>query len=155
MIDVATLPLAEKVALTSAASLFFVGLITGIWKYSHMARSDNATAPYYVDITHRTALMYSFACGVFALLLPISQLSAQLEFWATVIPISYFSLAVVTYAIHGALNDTDNQLRKPHKLGKASLPGFMLHSFMGGLIIGEVGGFLVIFYGVIKALWMS
>ncbi|MDX1497976.1 MAG: hypothetical protein R3352_10500, partial [Salinisphaeraceae bacterium] len=59
------------------------------------------------------------------------------------------------YALHGWLNDTDNQLRKPHRLGSATLPGFMIGGFMWALIIAEVGGFSVLLYGCLQTLYFS
>lgn len=50
------------------------------------------------------------------------------------------------------MTDTDNQLRKPHRLGKGTLPGGLMVVFMWALIVGEIGGFLVLFYGVILGL---
>jgi hypothetical protein len=49
--------------------------------------------------------------------------------------------------IHGALEDTDNQLREPHKLGDGEGPSFLVRGYMAALIVGEVGGFLVVFSG--------
>ena len=46
--------------------------------------------------------------------------------------------------IHGWRKDTDNQMRKP----SASL-----HQAMWSLIAAEIGGFLILFYGVLTALW--
>ena len=54
--------------------------------------------------------------------------------------------------LHGWLADTDNQLRKPHRLGRGTLPGGLMAVFMWALIVGEIGGFLVLFYGVILGL---
>src|SRR5690606_40265044 len=53
--------LAEKLCLSAAALFFITGLLTGVWKYACMARSPRAAAPRYVDIAHRSSLMYSFA----------------------------------------------------------------------------------------------
>lgn len=50
------------------------------------------------------------------------------------------------------LQDTDNQLRRPHKLGAMTLPGVLLHGYMSALIIGEVGGLMVLLAGCWKAL---
>jgi hypothetical protein len=56
--------LAEQLCLTAACVFFMTGLLTGIWKYAHIARSADATAPVYVDIAHRSSLLYSFAALV-------------------------------------------------------------------------------------------
>ena len=47
--------------------------------------------------------------------------------------------------MHGFLQDTTNQFRQPHKLGKLSLPVWMMRCAMLLLVIGEIvatGGLL-------------
>lgn len=146
---------AYKLALASSGLFLLVGMLTGVWKYLGIRASDKAEAPYYVSICHRTALMYAFACLVLAEVGRHSAFGTTVDFWATLFPIAFFALAVGTYATHGWLNDTDNQLRKPHRLGKATLPGFMIGGFMWALIIAEVGGFSVLLYGCLKTLYFS
>lgn len=41
-------------------------LVVGIWKCRRMITSSEAQAPAYVDLCHRSALFYSFACLVLA-----------------------------------------------------------------------------------------
>ena len=141
----------ERFTLLAAGAFFLVGLLTGVWKYGAIARSEEAQAPAYVDVAHRASLLYAFACLLIERLLQVSQLSVEVEWAATLAQIVFFALAVLTYVIHGALNDTDNQLRRPHKLGEATLPPFLIRGFMGGLVLGEVGGFVVLLYGVAVA----
>mgnify|MGYP002653205800 CR=1 FL=1 len=57
-----------KLALASAGVFFLSGLLTGVWKYAHMARTPAAQAPVYVDIAHRAALFYSFAALLIGLI---------------------------------------------------------------------------------------
>ena len=57
---------ASKFLLTSAGIFFFFGLVFGAWKYVCIERSAEAQAPMYVDIAHRAALLYSFACALVA-----------------------------------------------------------------------------------------
>lgn len=142
---------ADQLALLSAGAFLLTGMLTGIWKYAHMMRSDNATAPTYVDICHRTALMYAFACVVLQQLALHSAWTATTNFWAVAIPVIYFASAVGTYAIHGWLQDTDNQLRRPFVLGKTTLPGGLIRGYMGTLIIGEIGGVVVLIAGCAQA----
>jgi hypothetical protein len=53
----------DAVLISQLASGVFllVGLVSGVWKYRHMITSEAAQAPVYVDICHRSELMYSFA----------------------------------------------------------------------------------------------
>ena len=67
------------------------------------------------------------------------------------VAVFFFVTAESTYLIHGLLEDTDNQLRSPHKLGNGELPGMLVHGYMMALIVGEVGGFLVVFSGAMLA----
>ncbi len=144
---------ALKLALVSCGLFFLTGLLTGVWKYVCMARSPSAQAPVYVDVCHRAALMYSFACLVLAKFVELSVWSAAVDFWATLAPIVFFANAVFIYAVHGYLRDTDNQLQRPHVLGPYKLPGALLSGFMWSLVVAEVGGFLVLFAGALKGLF--
>jgi hypothetical protein len=131
---------AYQIAIVAAGIFFLNGLITGVWKYSQIAASDQGKAHPYVDIAHRSSLLYSFAAILIATFVEISQLSNTLETIATVLLISYFSFAIVSYMIQGALAKTDNQLRNSGALTKW---------FMWSLIAAEIGGFVVLFYGVL------
>ena len=135
---------------TACGIFFLTGLITGVWKYYHIHSSKEAKAPVYVDIAHRTSLMYSFATLVLAKFVELSPYSETVNFWSAAAPIVFFALAISTYVIHGILKDTDNQMEKPHKLGKATLPNWVILSFMVALIIAEIGGFGVLFVGFLS-----
>ena len=124
-------------------------MLTGGGKYAHIARSADASAPTYVDICHRSALMYAFACLVLQQLAMHSRWSHTVNLLAVAIPIFFFATAVANYAIHGWLNDTDNQLRRPHRLGKRTLPSGVVRAYMTMLAVGEIGGLLVLLAGVI------
>lgn len=140
---------ADALALVSSGSFLLVGMLTGIWKYHHMMRSPEAQAPVYVDICHRTALMYAFACLVLQQLALHSRWGETVNLWAVALPVLFFASAVATYALHGWLRDTDNQLARPHRLGKLTLPGWLLRLYMIALIAGEIGGTVVLLAGVI------
>ena len=140
---------ASQFALISAGVFMLVGMLTGWWKYAHIARSADATAPAYVDICHRTALMYAFACIVLQQLAMHSRWSHTVNLLAAAIPILFFASAVATYAIHGWLNDTDNQLRQPHRLGTKTVPAAAVRAYMLLLALGEIGGLLVLIAGVV------
>lgn len=142
---------AAHLCLGSSALFLLGGLLTGVWKYACIATSRDATAPVYVDIAHRTALMYSFACLVMHQLVPYSPVSEPLTRWVVGVPIAFFALAVGSYVLHGILRDTDNQLRTPHRLGAFTLPGSVMRLFMVSLIVGEVGGVGILVYGVLTS----
>lgn len=144
---------ATKLAIVSCGLFFLTGLLTGVWKYVCIARSANAQAPVYVDICHRTALMYSFACLVLAKFAELSVWPASVDFWATLAAVTYFALAVLSYAVHGWLRDTDNQLQRPHVLGRFAVPSFLIGLFMWSLVAAEIGGFLVLLSGALKGLF--
>ncbi|MDQ8037054.1 MAG: hypothetical protein REI12_06495 [Pedobacter sp.] len=149
-----TLALSPAVSLAIVASgIFFLsGLLTGVWKYLAIMRSEKADAPYYVNIAHRTSLLYAFAAQLLAVFAYLSAWDDCTNFWATLFPLVFFGAAIFTYIVHGALRDTDNQLANPHKLGPMSLPGFLIQGFMWALIVAEIGGFLVLFAGVLQRL---
>jgi len=139
--------LASKIAVLSAGVFFLVGLVCGAWKYLHISRSEDATAPVYVDIAHRAALMYAFACLLIERFVVLSKLGANIETAAVLAQVVFFALAVFAYIVHGLLRDTNNQLARPHRLGAATLPNAMMTTFMLALIAGEIGGFAVLLWG--------
>lgn len=143
---------AVQLCVISAGIFFMTGLLTGVWKYVAIARSDNATAPAYVDIAHRASLLYSFAALLLGQFAALSAYSAEVNYGAAAIPLALFAAAIGGYIVHGVLNDTDNQLRRPHKVGAMALPRHALLLFMLALIAGEVGGFAVLFAGTLKTL---
>ena len=144
---------ALKLALASCGLFFMTGLLTGVWKYVCIARSPDAQAPVYVDICHRTALLYSFACLVLAKFVELSVWPAAVDLWATVALITFFAAAVGGYALHGWMRDTDNQLRRPHVFGRTTLPNAAISGFMWMLIAAEVGGFAVLLTGALQGLF--
>lgn len=56
-----TLGLDTRLTLLAAGLIFLLALLLGVWKYRQMATSPDHLAHPYVDIAHRSALMYSFA----------------------------------------------------------------------------------------------
>lgn len=136
-----------------ACGLFFLtGLATGAWKYRAMIVDSDGQAPAYVDICHRAALMYAFACLVLAEFARKSLWPEAVNLPAVAVPVLFFALAVASYAVHGVLRDTDNQLRRPHRLGRRHVHGGAITAFIYALIVGEIGGFLVLFSGSIQSL---
>ena len=153
MLETAALSLpAVRLSILAAGIFFSSGLLTGAWKYFCIVRSASAQAPVYVDIAHRTSLLYSFAALLLAQFAALSAYPAAVNLWAAAIPLAFFAAAIASYVLHGLLNDTDNQLRAPHKVGNTPLPRGSLHAFMWLLMVGEIGGFAVLFAGVLKRL---
>lgn len=143
---------AATLCLLAAGLFFFNGLLTGVWKYLCMSRSPDAVAPVYVDIAHRTSLMYAFSAILLREFVPYSPLGPVGTLWAAGIPLLFFALAIASYMLHGILRDTDNQLRSPHRLGHRTLPGVAIHAFMWALVAGEIGGFSILLWGFLQAL---
>lgn len=138
-----------KLTIISAGVFFLTGLLTGVIKYRQIAASESATAHPYIDICHRAALLYAFACILLLKFVEISQLPVAVELAAVCALVIYFGAAVLTYLVHGLLRDTDNQLKRPFRLGHGSVPPSAMSAFMWTLIVAEIGGFLVLFYGVL------
>ena len=144
--------IAADLALLGAGGFLLFGMLTGLWKYRHMMRSPEAIAPPYVDIAHRTSLMYSFACVVLMLLAQRSAFSNTVNLLAVIANLLFFASAVATYTLHGLLQDTDNQRRKPHKLGNSTLPNAVIGIYMALLTAAEIGGVLVLLAGAAKTI---
>lgn len=151
--DTVGLSPATALALLSSGALLLIGLLSGVWKYAAMSRDPRGRAPYYVDVTHRAALLYAFAALVLAALAQFSIWSDRVNTFAVAVNIIYFVAAISTYAIHGVLRDTNNQLRRPYQLGRFHLPAVLLHGFMGSLIVAEIGGTLLLLVGAWQRLW--
>lgn len=138
---------ADILALFASGGFLLTGLVTGVWKYWHMMGSDEGTAPTYVDIAHRAALLYSFASLVIYEFVQLSPYSLIVNLIAVGAPISFFALAVGSYITHGILGDTDNQFRDSGVINPT-----VLRSVMGALIVAEIGGFSLLFVGAIQTL---
>lgn len=134
---------AYELAIIAAGIFFLNGLITGVWKYLEIKKSPKAQAHPYVDIAHRASLLYSFAALLLAKFIEISELSEGVELIATSLLVAYFAMAIISYMVQGFLKQTDNQLKPVTPL---------VNGFMWTLVIAEIGGFVVLFYGVIVAL---
>ena len=134
---------AYGLALIASATFFLTGLVLGIWKDRGMASSADGLAHPYIDTAHRAALMYAFATVMIAVFVEVSQLAAGLELFAVILLVAYFAIAILTYVIHGWKKDTDNQVRNMSTAATV---------FMWSLVVAEIGGFLIIFYGLLTAL---
>lgn len=136
----------------SCGAFFLTGLVTGVWKYRAMILDGDGLAPAYVDICHRAALMYAFACLVLAEFAGLSVWPSLVNTLAVAVPVLFFAAAVGSYAVHGLLKDTDNQLRRPHRLGDRHISSGAMNAGVYALALGEIGGFLVLFSGFLVGL---
>src|SRR3546814_12404853 len=94
---------AARLALVAAGLFFLSGLLTGVWKYAHIAQRADARAPAYVDIAHRASLMYAFAALLLAQFAQISAWPVAVHLWATALPLAFFALAIGGYVLHGQI----------------------------------------------------
>lgn len=138
------MPLELKILLTAMSVYFLTALLTGVWKYLHMLNNPSHQAPTYVNIAHHAAMHYSFACPVLYLLLSISRLPSNVHIGALSAMLLFFTFATATYIGLGFSNRTDNQFKQRTLTTTVG---------MWALIAGEIGGFLVIGYGALTALW--
>jgi len=133
----------DTIAVLTAAGLVFLwALALGIQKYRQISTSPDAHAHPYTDIAHRAALLYSFAILLIAVFVELSAWSCTVNLIAAFVPIFFFVSAIATYQLHGLRRDTDNQLREP-------VAGTGV--YMTALIVGEIGGFAVLFAGFLDA----
>ena len=135
---------ATMATLLAAGLIFLLALILGIWKYRQMATSPDHLAHPYVDIAHRSALLYAFATLLVAVFVELSAWPARVNATAASIIIVFFVGAIGSYILHGAKRDTTNQL---------SQPGRSIHALMTALIIAETGGFTILLTGFLKG-WL-
>ncbi|MFQ5458243.1 MAG: hypothetical protein ACE5FC_07320 [Myxococcota bacterium] len=142
---------ASKLAVFAAGIFFLNALVCGVWKYLQIRSSPDALAHPYVDIAHRASLLYSFAALLLSRFVELANYSARVELIATAGPLLFFALAIGTYIVHGALRDTGNQFERPHRLGAGTVSGGAVTAFMAALIIAEVAGFLVLFWGFVQS----
>jgi hypothetical protein len=131
---------APIIAIACAGIFFMVGLLTGAWKFSCMMKSKDFKAPYYVDIAHRAALLYSFAAILIAVFAYFSIFSNWVNILATIAPLLFFAIAIVNYIKLGVVNETTNQLRDSDNPSGDKI-------IMGSLMVAEIGGFFVLLVG--------
>jgi len=134
---------AVTIAVLSAGAFFLTALLTGVWKWRQMMTSEEHQAHPYVDIAHRAALMYAFSAMLLGSFASLSAWSATVDLVATALPLLYFAIAIGTYVWHGFLRDTDNQFAQRNFI---STWGTLM------LAAAEIGGFVVLFAGVAKAM---
>lgn len=143
---------ASNLALTASGIFFLTGLLTGIWKYLSTIRSERREAPRYVNVAHQASLLYAFAALVLLKFLEFSPFTETVNLLAVAFPLFFFAVAIASYIAHAVLRDTNNQFQEPFRLGRILIPPSLFHLFVWLLIIGEVGGFLVLFVGFLNSM---
>ena len=140
---------ATKLAIIFSGIFLWVGMLTGVWKYYQIRNTEFARAHYYVDIAHRSSLLYAAASLILAALSYFTSLSDSLSLFCVVANLFFFSMSILVYIIHGMLKDTTNQFKQPHKLGQWSIPRWCMTFLMLNLIIVELGATAVLLLGTI------
>lgn len=138
MYFVLLIPFPVKLAIIFSGIYLWVGMLTGVWKYAQMHHSDSGRAHYYVDIAHRSSLLYAPATLILAVLAYFSFWPAWLNLILICINLIFFSFAILSYVLHGYLKDTNNQFKRPNQIGGWQLPDWVLKTVMLFLIVGEL-----------------
>ena len=141
-VPVSSLATETRVVLLLSGLIFVWALALGVVKYAQMRQSPEAVAHPYVDIAHRSALLYAFATALIAVFAELSDWPTWVDLTAALVAVAFFVAAIASYQWHGLRRDTDNQFRDaPPALGW----------FMYALILGEIGGFVVLLGGFVRA----
>ena len=147
--------MAANISLLASGLFFLVGLLTGVWKYLAIRKSPDAEAPRYVAVAHRASLMYAFAALLLMKFAEFSSFSDGVNLAAAALPLSFFAAAMIVYILHGVIGDTENQFRRPYQLGKIVITPAVFNLLNWLLILGEIGGFIVLFIGACRTLFMG
>jgi hypothetical protein len=139
-------------AIIFSGGFLWVGMLTGVWKYYQIRHSPQARAHYYVDIAHRSSLLYAPASLIIAVLAYFSVWSEGLNLIFVLINLFFFSFSILSYVLHGWFKDTTNQFKQPHQMGRWHLPKWMLSSAMIFLVIGELGATAGLLLGTMRGL---
>ncbi|HEX6117634.1 MAG TPA: hypothetical protein VFY99_11075 [Solirubrobacterales bacterium] len=131
-----------KAVLVACGLIFLWALALGVWKYRQMATAEDHLAHPYVDTAHRAALLYSFATLMIAAFVELSGFAETVNLIAAGALVFFFAAAIAGYSYHGWKRDTVNQFADPVR---------GTHAFMVALIVGEIGGFAVLFAGFLDA----
>jgi len=137
---------AVKLTLLASGIFLLSALLAGVLKYIGIVKSEKNRAPYYIDIAHRAALLYSFAALVMAELLKYSPYSENVQVISTAVPLLFFAISIAQYFKLGLENKTTNQFKGA---------GNFIHISMYLLIVGEIGGVSVIVWGFVQTQFIS
>jgi hypothetical protein len=138
--------LAVKISLLASGLFILAGMLSGIVKYQKIMSSPTHSAPVYIDIAHRSAFIYGFACLVISRLLEYSPYSTTTQLVATGGVLFFFVSTVLGYFITGLRNNTDNLFQQRN---------FVTTWGMYLLILGEIGGLGIILWGFIETQFLA
>lgn len=125
------------------AGIIFLGaLVLGVCKWQGMANSPSGLAHPYIDIAHRSALLYAFATGLIAAFVEFSGWPQAVNFAAADTMVLLFVVTIANYVRLGLEGKTDNQMRNAPP---------QMRIVLAILIVGEIGGLLVLLTGFAKA----
>ncbi|MDO3663442.1 hypothetical protein [Acinetobacter higginsii] len=140
---------ATQLAIVFSGIFLWVGMLTGVWKYYQIRQTAQARAHYYVDIAHRSSLLYAAASLILAALSFFTVLSDSIALFCVVANLFFFAMSILIYILHGLLRDTTNQFKQPHQVGKWTLPAWCMTLMMLSLIIVEMGATGILVLGTI------
>jgi hypothetical protein len=140
---------ATQLAIVFSGIFLWVGMLTGVWKYYQIRHSELARAHYYVDIAHRSSLLYAAASLILAALSFFTILSDTWTLFCVVANLFFFAMSILIYILHGLLKDTTNQFKQPHQVGRWTLPAWCMTLMMLSLIIVELGATGILVVGTI------
>ncbi|MCH7393619.1 hypothetical protein MMP66_04900 [Acinetobacter dispersus] len=143
------LNIATQLAIVFSGIFLWVGMLTGVWKYYQIRQTAQARAHYYVDIAHRSSLLYAAASLILAALSFFTVLSDSIALFCVVANLFFFAMSILIYILHGLLRDTTNQFKQPHQVGKWTLPAWCMTLMMLSLIIVELGATGILVLGTI------
>ncbi len=106
-----SLAFAVKIGIIFSGIFLWVGMLTGVWKYYQIRHSQQSRAHYYVDIAHRSSLLYAPASLILAVLAYFSVWSDMLNVICVILNLIFFSFSIGSYILHGFLKDTTNQFQ--------------------------------------------
>lgn len=144
-----TLTIATQCAIIFSGIFLWVGILTGVWKYYQIRHTSQARAHYYVDIAHRSSLLYAAASLILAALSHFTVLADDIALFCVIVNLFFFSFAILSYILHGLLQDTTNQFKQPHQLARWTLPNWCMTLMMIALILAELGATLILLLGTI------
>ena len=146
------LTIATQWAIVFSGIFLWVGMLTGVWKYYQIRHTERARAHYYVDIAHRSSLLYAAASLILAALSHFTVLSHLVALLCVLANLFFFTFAILSYILHGLLQDTTNQFKQPHQIATRTLPSWCMSLAMLLLIVAELGGTSVLLLGAIYGL---
>ncbi|EFF82363.1 hypothetical protein [Acinetobacter haemolyticus] len=144
---------ATQIAIVFSGVFLWIGMLTGVWKYYQIRQTEQARAHYYVDIAHRSSLLYAAASLILAVLSHFTILAESVVLFCVLANLFFFAMSILTYIIHGLLKDTTNQFKRPHQLGRLTLPTWSMTIMMLALIIVELGATGILLLGTMLSFW--